>query len=160
SRRGGDDPAESERRSEPGRAGQALVHERLALLARLQGGGGRVAEELPHQGADREGEDDARPDRRSRARHRPAARLRELVLLLPPVQAAHRAHDRRVSAPRSETQESAYACVGECIERARATRFDALMALNPEWRRRIEYWQKTIAQLFYRPLATVPLKVF
>jgi len=34
------------------------------------------------------------------------------------------------------------------------------MALTLEWRRRVEHWQKTIPQLFYRPLGTVALKAF
>src|SRR5450432_52017 len=34
------------------------------------------------------------------------------------------------------------------------------MALTPEWRRRVEHWQKTIPELFYRPLGTVGLKAF
>src|SRR4029078_7549924 len=34
------------------------------------------------------------------------------------------------------------------------------MALTPEWRRRVEHWQKTIPQMLYRPLGTVALKAF
>jgi alpha-mannosidase len=34
------------------------------------------------------------------------------------------------------------------------------MSLSPEWRRRIEHWQKTIPQMLYRPLGAVPVKAF